>query len=766
MIYKNIVYYFLLVLIFTTASCHTSKRSNDSKDITVIPVPKDVVIKKGNFNFSNTTTVGVEDETLLPIANILADYTKRITGTSVLVTNEITESSSIVLKYNKVLSSNAYLVNVGEKISLEASSFASLTNAVATLVQLIKLDNEGSYVPNVAIKDSSDLEFRSVMLDLARFWHPTETIKETIDLLWLYKIPYLHLHLSDNNRFTFPLEDFPEINKVNSNGDREYYTKEELNDLVEYAQDRGVNIIPEVDLPGHSTILWQTYPEVFGSLNPKTNKPEQLHVINIAKEKTYEAVNTIIKELAAVFYTSPYIHVGGDEVYLENLKRVPEYQKYTSENGLAVAADGDANELFCHFINKMNQMVKATGKKTIVWEGFHGTGAGNVVVDKDITIIVWNSTYNDPNNLLENGYEIINSTWIPWYMVGAMNLAPSIDRAYNWEITNWGHWDNTVKDVSTNASTKIIGAQISYWEQNHFKVIPVLKDRVPILAERLWNKTAHKNLKDFKEDLSISSKLYTKLFRPISSTVSNLVQEKDLKFVSKAQVVLDNSKDANYSWAFSKSWNIPSKENMTLYTTPVELTESGVLTIQKQDAAGNRIGYSEQTYYQKITPSYNYKVYGPAPVKGWDSIPDFSKIPLVREGVSSKVSDERLDKINEELFAKVERIGHIDTRFNGIYNPYALELEGNIFLDKETEMTLKLQTHDGLANVYIDDALVAKGKEFKNIPEEYTVKLKQGKHKVKIEYFYQQIQNQLNLMYKTDKMQSFAPFEELVIALQ
>ncbi|WP_435315247.1 family 20 glycosylhydrolase [Cellulophaga fucicola] len=763
MITKNIKYSFLLALLYLFVSCNSSNNVDLNTDVTVIPIPKNVIKKAGSFNFIDQTTVVIDDSSLLPIAEVLTSYVERITGKSIKISsNNDTENNIIIIKYNKDFKDNTYTITVDKTITLEANSFGSITNAVATLVQLIKINEGGPYIPYVTINDGSDLEYRAVMLDLARFWHPIETIKETIDLLWLYKIPYLQLHLSDNRRFTFPLKDFPKLNKLDENGNREYYTKEELKDIVEYAKDRGIAIIPEVDLPGHSEILWQTYPEVFGSLNSKTNKPEQLYVVNIAKENTYKGVNTIIKELASVFYTSPFIHVGGDEVYLDKLKNVPEYQKYTKENGLTAAANGDPNELFCHFINKMNAMVKATGKKTIAWEGFHGIGAGNVVIDKDITIIVWNTTYNSPNNLLDNGYKIINSTWIPWYMVGAMNLAPSLERAYNWEVTDWAHWNTNIEDIKVSYNSNILGGQISYWEQNHFKVIPVLKDRVPVLAERLWNKTATKGLEAFKKDISINNKLYTKLFRPIPYKLNNLDQAKDLKFVNKAQVVLDISNNANYSWSFSKSWYLPSKDKMSKYKEPIELTNSGVLTLQKEDEKGKVIGYPVQTYYQKIVPAYVYKVYGPAPIKGWDSIPDFSNIPLIREGVTAKITEERLDKINKELFAKVKREGHIDTRFADLYNPYLVELKSTIEIKKEISIILKLQTNDGLANVYIDDVLIAKGTEFNNKPEEFTAKLSKGEHKVKIVYFYKHIQNQLNIMYKSEEMENFVPFENLI----
>ncbi|MCF8715526.1 family 20 glycosylhydrolase [Joostella atrarenae] len=750
----------------TAISCNDSRSEGINSDITVIPIPKEVIKdNNGSFKILNTTIIRIEDQSLLPIANIISDYVKRLTGVNISVTEGVTTKKSIVLRYNDKLSDDEYNLVVDKEIFLEGNSYSSITNAASTLVQLIKFDGNVSYIPNVKIKDNYDFKYRSVMLDLARFWHPIETIKETIDLLWLYKIPYLHLHLSDNKRFTFPLDKFSKVNKINGVGEREYYTKAELSHLVEYAKSRGVAIIPEVDLPGHSAILWNTYPDEFGSLNPGTNKPEQLHVVNIAKEKTYSAVNYIIQELASVFYTSPYIHVGGDEVYLENLKKVPEYNNYAEEKGLKEALKGNVDELFCHFINEMNQMVKDTGKKTIVWEGFNDIGAGNVIVDKDITVIVWNTTYNSPKNLLANGYKIINSTWIPWYMVGAMNLAPSIDRSYKWKITDWKHWNTMIKDVTVDNSSNIFGGQISYWEQNHYKVIPVLRERVPILSERLWNEKPRKDIKDFKNDLVSTNKLYSKLFRPITSVANNLISSDELKFTSFAEIVLDQPNSGSYFWSFSKSWDLPSDDDMILYNKPIRLTESGVLTIQKRDKQGNNIGYPEQKYYQKIEPSYTYKVYGPSPVKGWDSIPDFTEIPLIREGITAKITEERLDKINGELFAKVKRKGHIDTRFSGIYNPYAVELNGIIKVDENERFTLKLQTNDGLANLYLDSNLVVKGTEFNNIPEEFIVQIAAGKHSLKIEYFYKQIQNELNIMYKTEDMQDFAPLEDLIQTL-
>ncbi|RTE53975.1 hypothetical protein EHW67_08560 [Arenibacter aquaticus] len=764
---RDLFYGFASVSIILLTSCSSVSKSlevTEDREVSVIPTPKKWDNQNGNFRFSDRTAIVVEDDSLLPIARILSAYATRLTGNNIDFVTSAPNKNTIVIKYNSGLEPNTHKISVGDNIILEGSSYNTIANGAATMVQLIKSNETGSYIPNVSITDYASSEFRAVLLDVARFWHPVETLKETIDLLWMYKIPYLQLHLSDNNRFTFPLKNYPKLNKINTQGEREFYTKEELAKLVEYAKERGVVIIPEVDLPGHSAMLWNTYPEVFGSLDPQTNKPEPLYVVNIAKEETYRGVNEIIEELAATFYNSPFIHVGGDEVYLENLKKVPEYLPYTQANGLTAAANGDANELFAHFINKMNQMVKATGKSTILWEGFHGTGGGNVTIDKDITVIVWNTTYNHPDNLLKNGYKVINSTWIPWYMVGAMNLAPSLERAYNWDITNWSHWKNEIKDVTVGSKENIVGAQISFWEQNHYKVIPVLRERVPILAEHLWNKKPTKDFEAFKLDLKSTNSTYGRLFRPVVTKVNNLIQQQDLKFTDTAEVVLEEQPKARYKWVFSKSWDLPDMKNAKFYEEPIVLSESGVLTIQKEDLNGNTIGYPVQEYYQKIEPAYRYKIYGPAPAKGWDSMPNFSDLNLIREGISGKVTEDRLDKINGELFAKVRKEGHVDTRFKDVYNPYGLELTGEI-LTEEGDYQLRLTTDDGLAEVYIDGILVAKGTEFKRKPEEYSVSLSEGKHSLMIKYFYKHIQNQLNIMYKKEGETNFVPLEELVMPL-
>ncbi|TRX61684.1 family 20 glycosylhydrolase [Fulvivirga sp. M361] len=736
-----------------------------SPDVKIIPKPRQYEFNQGTFEINGKTEIIASSDSLKPLAHLLARQIHKISGLKLNVTTAGQDENNILLEFNDSFKEEEYYLDVCENIKIEASNYSGLAMGTATILQLFTLSKDKIVLPRVSVYDKPDYDYRSVMLDLARFWHPVETIKETIDLLWFYKIKYLHLHLSDNRRFTFPMDDFPDLKTLNKDGSREYYTIEELKDLVEYARLRGVAIIPEIDLPGHSTQLWSKYPDVFGSIDPKTNQPVSLYVINMAKEETYQACEKIINSLAEVFYTSPYIHFGGDEVYLEAIKHIPEYQTYCKENNLDVALAGDANELFCHFINRMHTMVKSTGKQSVIWEGFHGTGAGKESIPRDITVIVWNATYNHPDSLVANGYNIVNSTWVPWYMVGAMNFAPAVEKGYQWDITQWHHWDDQFDDIEIAPNQSTLGGQISFWEQNYYKVIPVLRERVPVLSERMWNYTTEPDLEDFQQRFAQTNDLYNKLFRPISIEAEELLHNDDMTFDDIIKVKLTSSTSGKIKYMTSTDWGIPDMKEAVDYDERISIDESAIITAQLFDADGKKIGFPEQRYFRKIEPAYDYTVLGPAPTKGWKEMPDFTKLNVMREGLAGKMTTDRLEKINGELFAKVKSKGHIETRFPGIYNQYAVELSGILKIPKDGTYEWQLQTWDGLAELYIDDKLVAQGNNFKNEPESFSTSHSQGEYSFSIKYYYRQIQNQLSIVYKTAEMQDFEPFEGLVLPL-
>jgi len=446
----------MFIFLACSFSCTTETLESE---VAIIPSPKSIEKKDGVFKISPSTELIIQDKNLMPLGRLFNTHFEALTGFKLTIKTMPSTASAIHIEHKEGVGKEAYTLNVEANVRLISSSYEGLSKGLSSLIQMIKTTQNNVYLPKCNILDSPDYEYRAVMLDLARFWQPVETIKETIDMLWFYKGKYLVLHLTDDQNVTFPFEGYPKLKTVNENGERRYYTLKELKELVAYAKERGIVLIPELDLPGHSTKFWSHYPEIFGSIDSKTKKPKKLRVINLANEHTYTEVSKMIKSLAAVFYTSPYIHLGCDEVNLKELVKLKDYQAFCKKNGLELAAAGDANELFCYYINRMNTVVKETGKQTLIWEGFHDTGVGSQTIAKDIKVIVWDATFNTPENLLANGYQIINSSWIPWYMVGAMNFAPSPQKAYNWDVTQWNHWNKQYNDHDVQTNALIQGGQ-------------------------------------------------------------------------------------------------------------------------------------------------------------------------------------------------------------------------------------------------------------------------------------------------------------------
>lgn len=755
---------FILAAFFSYAiqipSENILKENRTSDEVVVIPTPKEFLRKEGHFIIDEMTTLVVKNSELLPVAELMADYIHRYSGTKLTITESEKQKNHILLELDNQLPPDTYSLEIENFVNLKGHDYKAVAQAAATLVQLVN-ENGGRFsLPKSVIKDAPVHQYRAVLLDLARFWQPLETIYETIDLMWFYKMKYLQLHLTDHQRFTFPLDEFPKLKTLNKNGQREYYTKEELEALVKYAKNRGVAIVPEIELPGHSTALWNTYPEIFGNVNRETGEPDQLYVVNIAKEEAYSAIGNILKQVASIFYTSPYIHIGADEVSLKNITKVPGYQEYVTKHGLTEAANGDPQELFCHFINRLNKMVKATGKKTLVWEGFPNSGAGSVTVDKDITVMAWNTTYNTPQNLIDHGYTIINANWVPWYLVGAMNFAPSREKAYEWNIGKWEHWQPNYPKIQLKDTSAVIGGQLTFWEHTHEQVMPLLPKKIPLISEKLWSPQSTTTMKDTMALQRIDHK-YKTIFSPIRMKSANLLKIKDHTFTDSVTISLSSLQKSNIRYKITKNWDFIDMKDAKQYDKQFSLKESGVVTAQAFDTGNNPIGYKIQEYFTKMASAYSYKIFGHPPLKGWQVMPNADTLQLIRQGYTAKLNKERLDQINRPLFAKVEQ-GHIDTRLHNQYNPYLLELSGTVEIPESGEHSIELQTYDGLAHIYINGKRIAMGANFEDVPEYFTTTLPKGLHDLTINYYIKNIRNRLSIKYRTGDMQEYEPFENLV----
>lgn len=713
-------------------------------------------------------TLSVPDFSLEPLTQVLTSALGRLTGTQGSLVKQASEAG-IVFQQAPELKPGAYILEIQSgKVRLSSGTYQGFVHGCATLLQLIDSASRAWMFPTVVIKDSPAYPFRSVLLDLARFWHPVHTIKETIDLAFLYKYNYLHLHLSDHQSFTFPCKAYPGLKSYFKDGRRRHYTVEELEDLVEYARVRGIAIIPEIDVPGHARCLARGYPEAFGTRDPETGRAKDTgYVINMANEQAYQALDVLFGEISDVFYTSEYIHIGADEVSPGALTKLPEYQPYTLKHGLIKAQQGDVHELYAHFIVRMNEIIKKHGKTMVAWEGFHGTGTEHARIPDDIVIMVWNMSYNPPEQLLKNGFTIINCAWKPLYLVPPQNYMESQEVAYAWDIHHFEHRRTDIPFTRIPADADILGAQICYWEETYDQVFPLLREHIPVIAERIWSRHLDRPFSDFQQCFARTDNLVGRLYRPVAFHTQGLLQdtEETLSFDHTLTLTMTAEQPGSIRYRLDTDWgHFPDSES-PVYTDPLNLKQSTVVTAALFDDKNLRCSPFTQQGFQKIEPVYRYRVLKPVPKGGWTTMPDFSTLESVRQGVLGRSDPDRIAELNRILFAKLPRLGHIDTQPYHQFNPFALELTGQIHIPGTGDYSFKVKSRFGMAQVFLDDTVVA-GNRCPGGPEAVTTgHLEQGVYALRLRYFYTMIQNQLNVQFKGPGSQEFGSFDSLALSL-
>ena len=453
-----------------------------------VPSPRQVVAQQGTFSLSNAVVIHVPDAQLAPHARVLRDELALMTGLRLRIAKDAVaaDTPTIELQLRPTsdaldaagLASERYELRISPKqIVASSGAIVGVTWATSTLLQSLAVDEQNASVPCGTIRDEPLAPYRALMIDVARSPHSLDTLRGAVRLARLYKIRFLQLHLTDNEHFTFPFAPVTDNLKNNSVFDRAA-----LAEFVTYAQAHGITLIPEVDLPGHSRRLIAS-----GYLDDAESDAD------VASEKHWPKLRALLDDVIGFFPTSPYFHIGGDE--------------------------SGAGRSLVPFLARVNQHVRSRGKRLIVWEGFHGAPTEQLPATGDDRILVaaWESSYNAPWDLLSAGYELINASWRPLYVVGGDNrIHPGSSAGRRWspeELCAWHkdrfmHWepgrpvfedrgpedadrDDGIWDIpKAEWRSLVLGGQVSVWEQRESSVLRDLRYRMPVVAERLWSGTA------------------------------------------------------------------------------------------------------------------------------------------------------------------------------------------------------------------------------------------------------------------------------------
>ena len=490
--------------------------------VSLIPMPQKCVEKKGHFTVNEKTVIALPDpkeETRISIA-AWQDLFEKAAGFIPKVTTEKASSNVIRCVWNASLGEEAYKLDVSPRqIRVEAQTAKGLFYAFQTLRQLLPPAIEGSVraegvewnIPCVSIEDQPSFSYRGMMLDVSRHFVNKEDVKRYIDLLAFHKMNVFHWHLTDDQGWRLEIKKYPKLTSVGAYRPKTivgymwdrptewdtkryggFYTQEEVKEVVAYAQKRFVEIIPEIEMPGHAVAALAAYPQYSCTGGPfeVEGRWGVFNDIFCTKEETFTFLQDILDEVVALFPSS-YIHLGGDEAPRIRWKNCVHCQERMKQEHLTKEA-----QLQTYFINRIESYLNGKGKKIIGWDEILEGG-----IPQRATVMSWRGEKGGIHAAKE-GYDVVMSPNVTVYLnnhqlgandkIGIKKRLITLEKVYNYHPVP--------AELTKEEAAHVKGVQANLWteylttpEEMDYSLYP----RMAALAETAWSDPEKKNYAGF-----------------------------------------------------------------------------------------------------------------------------------------------------------------------------------------------------------------------------------------------------------------------------
>jgi len=452
--------------------------------LSLIPKPQSITQLRGQLNVEGELTVSFHNQisdsiTLYArLSQILNQHADNITLISVV------QDADVVFNYNSNLPDEGYTLDITKKgIDISSSSTSGIQNALSTLDQLLTANSSPSIsLPRLSIEDAPRFAWRGLMLDCSRTFIPLEELYRYVDRLAYYKLNVLHLHLTDDQGWRFEIKAYPELTEkcaqfspryTNQNGG--YYTQVEMKELIEYALERNVTIVPEIEMPGHSSEVFAAFP----SLSCRGEKTEifpffsgpgiTADIFCAGKESVFQFIETVLDEVCQVF-PSPYIHIGGDEapkIRWDNCEQC--------QNRMQIEKLSDTHELQSYFIQRVEKMLTKRSKKLIGWDEILEGGLAD-----NAAVMSWRGV-SGGIAAAKSGHHVVMSPTSHCYFDYSYGTT-SVEEVYG--------FDPIPAELDSSDYHYVMGGQANFWthiDRQLYAMQRQIFPRITALAEVLWS---------------------------------------------------------------------------------------------------------------------------------------------------------------------------------------------------------------------------------------------------------------------------------------
>lgn len=470
-----------------------------AQEYKMMPMPQKIEAQNGKFRLKKDFNLAVQGSFSDKLVRNASRFLRRLDGrTGLFFPQEIIGSKDnsphavFQIRSEKIgkiqlHEDESYELRIfSEKIELKATTDVGVLRGFETLLQLLEADSEGYYFPCVQISDSPRFVWRGLMIDVARHFQPVEVIKRNLDGMAAVKLNVFHWHLTDNQGFRVESKTFPKLHELGSDG--EYYTQAQIREVVKYATERGIRVVPEFDLPPHATAWLVGYPELGSAkIDYKIERRAGIFdpVLDPTKEEVYVFLDQFFAEILPLF-PDEYVHIGGDENEEgKHWKENPDIQAFMKKNNIP-----DNHALQAYFNQRMLKIFEKYGKKMLGWEEILHPN-----LPKTAVIHSWfgkkslfEAARQGYQTILSNGYYI--------------DLMHSVDDHYLVDpLLPEG------SNLSEIEKARILGGEATMWSElvSPHTIDSRIWNRMAAVAERFWSPAEIKDLKDMRRRLAIVS---------------------------------------------------------------------------------------------------------------------------------------------------------------------------------------------------------------------------------------------------------------------